>query len=150
MKFRIIPLLALASFIYGCNPINNAADRHKTEHHHQEHADELSLNKGTKWQVDENTRIHAAALIEKTDAFHKKTNADLTDYHLFAGDMQQEINRLVNDCKMKGEDHDALHRWLEPVLQDVSVLKETNSSGAGKQAAQTLTEKIKKFNQYFH
>ena len=37
--------------------------------------------------------------------------------------LQIRIDTLVQQCKMKGPDHDALHVWLEQVLHDLQEVK---------------------------
>ena len=117
------------------------------EEHHEAAA--LSLNNGAKWQTDESTRRHAAQLNAQLDKFTKSTNPDLPGYHAFAGTMQSELDGLINDCKMKGPEHEALHIWLEPVLKDVNNIKTATTIENAKQATEKLTENVRKFNQYF-
>jgi hypothetical protein len=51
---------------------------------------------------------------------------------------------------MEGPDHNALHLWLEPVLNDVKHLKNTDNEEEAKNAATVLSEDVRKFNQYFN
>ena len=160
MSIKTLFPLIFAVLFFGCNNANN--EKNKTEDtvikeshehasdHDEKHADTIALDKGAKWQTDESTRKHAAKLIAETNAFNTKENADVSSYHAFADDMQKELNTLISDCKMQGENHEALHLWLEPVLKDVSDLKKINAAEAGIAATAKLTIDITKFNQYFN
>lgn len=146
--------------LFGCNNSNKNSDKtgdtvikdshEQVSDHHEEPADALALNNGAKWQTDESTRTHTANLNADIDAFNAKENTDISTYHVFAGDLQKELNSLISDCKMQGPNHEALHLWLEPVLKDVSDLKKINVTEEGKHATEKLTADIKKFNQYFN
>jgi hypothetical protein len=156
---NVLPLIFVVVF-FGCNNANNETNKtedtiikeshEQASHHDEEHADTIALNKSAKWQTDESTRKHAAKLIAETNAFNTKGNADVSSYHAFAGDMQKELNGLISDCKVQGQNHEALHLWLEPVLKDVSDLKKINVADEGKHATEKLTNDINKVNQYFN
>lgn len=161
MKLKNVWMLLSGLFLFSCSDTSttkseNTEDsivvKHEAaaENHADEHAGNLMLNNGAKWQTDESTRTHAAKLTTEVNAFNAKTNAGVKDYQVFAVDMQNELNSLVSDCKMKGEDHDALHLWLEPVLKNVSDLKKVTTTEEGKHTMETLTGNLKKFNQYFN
>jgi hypothetical protein len=117
--------------------------------HNEEHAGALTLNKGEKWQADESTHLHVNNLKAKVEAFNKKENKDLNAYHAWAGELQQELEQLVKDCRMKGADHDALHQWLEPVLKDVAALQKATTIEDAKKQADQITASVQQFDQYF-
>ena len=110
---------------------------------------ELALNKGSKWQSDKSTWVHAANLNALVETFQKKENADLETYQVFAAAMQEELGGLVKDCKMKGAEHEALHLWLEPIMKDVNDLKKAGTAEEGKHISENLTANVQKFSQYF-
>lgn len=155
---NILPLIFTVVF-FGCNNTNNRTvkvkDNVEQESHqheddnHKEHGGGLALNNGIKWESDESTSKHAAKLIDETNAFNAKPHANVNAYHAFAGDLQNELNSLISDCKIKGPDHDALHLWLEPVLKDVDDLKKTQAASDAKELTEKLTEKIQMFDKYF-
>lgn len=158
MQFKNV-LLAFSLVLFAA--CNNAAETEKAmdvtkvetpgAHAHEEHheATALSLNNGAKWQTDKNTRTHAAQLNALVDDFTKSTSAELNNYYAFADMVQDELNGLINDCKMKGPEHDALHVWLEPVLKETNNIKTATTIEGAKQATEKLTENVRKFNQYF-
>lgn len=124
-------------------------DRETEAHRHESAAHNLALNSGQKWETDESTRAHAAELNEQIDAFSEKPAPEKEDFHLLAQTMQEELNQLIKDCRMKGPEHDALHLWLEPVLASVKKLSETDSEEAAGNVFTELSKNTGKFNQYF-
>ena len=91
-----------------------------------------------------------AKLNAEITAFNNLEAPDKEEYHALASAMQDELNRLISDCKMKGAKHDVLHAWLEPVLASV---KELKNAGLVLQQAETvrkLTTQVQEFNQYFN
>ncbi|HEY0667449.1 MAG TPA: hypothetical protein VGD22_04680 [Sphingobacteriaceae bacterium] len=149
---KTLILLFLAISFLACNNPKHTVDQHQATNteNHDEHDSELALNNGAKWQADESTRNHASKLNNKIAEFNKMQNTAVADYQTFGNEVQKELNSLVSDCKMKGPDHDALHLWLEPVLQTTKELKGVDSEEQGKQTVQELTEQVEKFNQYFN
>jgi len=132
-RFRHVLMLSLSIFLFSCNHSGDKAAKtadttieethrgHESEHE-EVNASRLSLNNGEKWQTDESTRIHVSRLMDSLHAFNEKTNMDHDAYNAFAVSMQKEMDNLIKDCKMKGPDHEALHLWLHPVLQDIKNL----------------------------
>lgn len=144
-------LIFLTLFGVACN---NPGTRNNTgvittKSHREPHTG-LILNNGAKWQSDESTRVHIAKLNAVIAAFNKKSNPGMEGYQTLALETQNELNALIRDCKMKGPDHDALHKWLEPVLESVKELKEAGSVDRAAVIAQKLSTRIHEFNQYFN
>src|SRR5690606_41030903 len=88
-----------ASTIYHLS-LHDALPISTTEEHSS-----LSLNNGEKWDADESTNLHAEKLIAQVNAFNSKQNPDLQAYQSFGADMQNELNGLIKDCKMRSEEH---------------------------------------------
>lgn len=156
MTKKIVTGLMIFSF-FACNQANQegngaSAGTAPVEEHapaEETHAAELTLNKGSKWNTDESTRLHAANLMALTSAFNKKEVTSIAGYHSLAADLQKELGALVKDCRMKGADHEALHLWLSPVMKQTADLKAAVTPDEGKKITAHLTSDIQKFNQYF-
>jgi hypothetical protein len=100
----------------------------------------LELNNGNKWKLDEGTRKNIAPI----KLLLKDTT--ISDFQKLAVKLQKQTDTLVSECKMKGDDHEALHRWLEKWLEDLKNLK----SGRDEQKAyQSLQTDARKFDFYF-
>jgi len=128
-------------FFLGC--ANNARTEKETEHAEgtmQATKSELELNNGQKWKLDETTRQNIAPI---KSLLHDTTAKDLQN---LAIQLQQQTDKLVAECKMKGEDHEALHHWLETWLTDLRSLKSGNDMQT---AFLSLKSDIGKFDAYF-
>jgi hypothetical protein len=156
MTRKILSGLILFSF-FACNQVNkeqNSASIGATpmEEHvdaKEAHSAKLALNKGSKWNTDESTRFHAANLNTAIEAFNKKKEPGVDEYHSFAAELQTELGALLKACRMKGADHEALHLWLGPVMKHTADLKSVTTAEDGKQVTEQLSADIQKFNQYF-
>lgn len=140
-------LLFLTLIVSACNSQETTKIPAVTADKHQS---ALSLNNGVKWRSDENTRRHVANLSSRINGFNKLSDPQINDYHALASNMQDELNGLVKECRMKGAEHEALHHWLEPVLQHVKELKEAGSVKDARETLGQLAVQVQKFNQYFN
>jgi len=56
---------------------------------------------------------------------------------------------MVSECKMKGADHEALHHWLEPIMEKAKELKNANSIETARTIFGEIEKQINLFHQYF-
>ncbi|HEX6334095.1 MAG TPA: hypothetical protein VFZ78_07700 [Flavisolibacter sp.] len=105
------------------------------EHAHD--GDAVVKSAGTKWKLDDPTRQHIAAIEKILGADHSPA---------LAADLRKETDQLLKDCRMKGPDHDALHAWLEPFLQD---LKRLESDQGDAHTLHSLQNRVSDFHQQF-
>lgn len=61
--------------------------------------------------------------------------------------LQAKADTLINECSMKGPEHDALHIWLAKVLTDIKELNEEDKAYAEAYAA--LKNDVESFYQFF-
>jgi hypothetical protein len=73
---------------------------------HEKTSEELVLNNGTKWKIDQ-------------------------------------------ECRMKGPDHLALHKWLEPLMEQVAQLNQATNAASAKIHINEVKKRLNIFNQYF-
>ena len=119
-------------------------------HQVQDHPDHgLSLNEGAKWKSDlptlENVK-NLQAIIERTVNTQSPT---LETYQKTAADLQAGLDKMIRECRMKGPDHDALHLWLEPLVQQVSSFKEKKSTVEASANLDLIQKQILLFSDYF-
>lgn len=168
MKLNLFLISALFVAFMSCkdggshthNPETEAAHEHHDAHEHEadghdehghEAGTELALNNGAKWTSDDLTNMHAQKMVEFTEEFKSKAgDANLEMFRNYADILQQELNGMIKDCTMKGPDHDALHLWLEPVLEGVKELKGAENEEDARKMETGLSEKILKYNQFFN
>jgi len=162
MDLKFFLLAGTMMLFASCNPAHNDSskgDGYK-EHTHQHNetietydvvkTKTLSLNNGQKWQTDEITGKHASAINEMANEFENNADKSLAAYLAFGNNVQNELQQLINDCTMKGPDHDALHLWLEPLLTDVKNLKNCDDENEAKIAVDVLINDARKFPQFFN
>lgn len=150
MKLFIISFWLL--LIAACNNQNPApvADEHKAadQQEHNLPADALSLNNGAKWKADSSTNNNVKAMeaiveqfagVEKTPEAYRQTGAAL----------QAGLDKMISECRMKGPDHDALHKWLEPLIGQVKKLRESNSPEESAKQVSIITQQVQLYSQLF-
>ncbi len=113
---------------------------------HEKASEELVLNNGTKWKIDQATGNNVARLQQ----IAKKINGNtLADYHHAGTTLQAGIDQVIKECRMKGPDHLALHRWLEPLTEQVAQLNQAANTASAKKHFDVIKGSLHIFNQYF-
>ena len=149
---RIITMLLVAGFLLACNSGNDRKNTLTAEPSKEGHADHgekaagLVLNNGAKWKADSITLLNVSLLqaIVSTGKEEKPEN-----YVQTAGKLRDGLNKLVEECKMKGADHDALHQWLEPLLEKANELRKASSPENAALILNEIDNHIQLFPQYF-
>jgi hypothetical protein len=144
-------ILMLSSLLWACNsgisPAHETAT-HSDAHGH-EHATALALNNGQKWQSDAPTNKNVADMRTIAQDFSVEPHTSLSDYQILAGDLQKGLDKMIQECKMSGLAHDALHLWLEPLLKDVNELKQADDTTSAEKIFHAINERLGLYAQYF-
>lgn len=152
MKKTSIFLLAICLFSGACgiqstkenkepeNKIENVPDGHEVA------PTGLALNNGAKWKADEATNRNVHLL---KDIVTNSKKGTLEDYLLTAGKLQDGLNKMIAECTMKGPDHEALHHWLEPLIDKVTELKMATKTEKAASAFNEVEKHIDLYSQYF-
>lgn len=149
---KILTVLLATGLILACNSgtdneKSTAIDPASETHHEQEEkATGLALNNGAKWKADSTTLLNVT-LLQNIVAGTKKESPG--NYMQTAAQLQDGLNKMVNECKMKGADHDALHQWLEPLLEKTKDLKNVTSNEDAAAILHEIENHISLFTQYF-
>jgi hypothetical protein len=88
----------------------------------------LVLNNGAKWKVDISTNNNVNNIKGIPGKFNDGNDKLLAAYKKAYTDLQQAINKMIVECKMKGRDHEALHKWLEPLITQVANFKQASTA----------------------
>ena len=153
MKNLIV--LWVISFIYlcGCNSNDHShkedAVMPADELNRKEAAPGFSLNSGAKWNADVPTNENVKALQTVANEFNKGNHTELKDYQKVSDDLQSGIDKMVKECRMKGADHEALHKWLEPLMKQVAALKKAGEAPDAKKIFAKIQSQLLLYNQYF-
>ena len=151
---NFIAILSLC-FLWACNTNGSSQKEIPARyadtllHPHEESKPELSLNNGAKWKADKSTNKHVKTLQATTDNFIKSNHTSLADYQYMADELQGGIEKMINECRMKGADHDVLHKWLHPLLRQVKALKTAPATGEATQAFEKIKQQLSLYNKYF-
>ncbi|MDE3143357.1 MAG: hypothetical protein KGL19_04335 [Bacteroidota bacterium] len=149
---KIITIIFVTNLLLSCNSGNdkekNTATDSVTEKHNEPEnkTTGLVLNDGIKWKADSTTLINVANL--QTIVSNAK-NQKPENYLQTASALQDGLSKMISECKMKGADYEALHQWLEPLMEKTKELKDAT---VVENAATTLNEienQINLFTQYF-
>lgn len=141
------------SLLSACNSGKKKESKHHgedtaVEHTHApaEKAGTLELNQGAKWKADSLTIANVARLKATIAGAEKK---GLENYGKVATELQADINKMVSECKMTGPDHEALHHWLEPIIENTKALGEISSSEKAGSLLTDIEKQVNRFDQYF-
>jgi hypothetical protein len=145
---KILFVLAVALFLSACNSDSGKNEATESVAHGNETAG-LTLNNGAKWKADSITNHNVATLKTMTDNFRIKPFPTVGEYRLLGNDLTNGLNTMVQECKMTGPDHEAVHHWLEPVLNEMKELKNVSETANGRRIFKSLDKKIDSYHTYF-
>ncbi len=152
---QIAVFMLTAGFLIACHPAENKEAKSQTEQavktdadheHDHEAASELSLNNGAKWKADSSTNKNVSEL------YNLISDANLVmleDYQKTAKTLQVAINKMVSDCRMQGADHEALHHWLEPLMEMNKKMQDVKLADEGKEVFTMIRKQISLYPQFF-
>ena len=138
--------------IVGCTPSENKTEESPKEehsHHQAEESEKLTLNNGVRWITDESTKRNVIAIRDLVISLDEKQLQTIENYHTAADEIKAKTNILIKECKMQGADHDALHLWLYPLLDDIKALSISTEPETSKQLFESILHRLYAFDTYF-
>lgn len=147
-QYSIIVMMMFSIFLFNCKtenkkraPIDSAAQELSM-------ADnlELKLNNGEKWVANTETHEGLKSMDSIMQAF---VNSNATDYLELGKQLSKQTSYIIEKCSMKGESHDQLHVVLVPMLDEISILKESNNAEASNVAVSRLEQLIQQYFKHF-
>ena len=148
MKTKFILLIVLTFFFMSCknNTQNDAQNTIENKEVTNEEPAKLRLDNGQKWIA--NTETHFG--IKKMDSIIKAFKSDTNkNYSVLGESLSEQTSFVIKNCSMKGEPHDQLHVVLVPMLDEISILKESNSIDDSENALQKLELLIQDYFTHF-
>lgn len=147
-----LSLLLAGTLLLACNTpksdLENASaiTNSAIKEAHAETSAKLSLDGDAKWNADISTHLNVA-ILENIVIDARKHNAE--NYAEAATQLREALNVMLQECKMKSGDHDALHQWLEPIMADAGKLGNANNSAEAKEILAQMEQQLGLFMQYF-
>ncbi|HAL83474.1 MAG TPA: hypothetical protein DCO83_15580 [Mucilaginibacter sp.] len=145
----------LTGTLWSCNNPRHAENKDVSDtseaknHQHGQASEKLVLNNGVKWRVDLSTNSNVRNLQEILKKSNNGSGQSLPAYKKTQEDLQHGIDKMIIECKMKGPDHEALHKWLEPLIAQVAELKQASTVPDAASALKAIDAQADLYNQYF-
>ena len=109
----------------------------------------LTMNNGEKWKVDSTTDANVRNLRQILQKFNTNTEHSLADYTGVQVELQRGAVKMISECRMKGPDHEALHRWLKPLIGEVQQLKKAPTATEANRVLKTIAAQTNLYSKYF-
>lgn len=106
----------------------------------------LKLDNGKKWVVNNATQIGISKMDSIISSF--KSNKENSFVEL-GQNLSKQTSFIIKSCDMTGEAHDQLHVLLVPMLDEISILKESENSKESKSAMSELESLIEAYFNHF-
>ncbi len=140
---RIIIMTISGILFYSC-----ATSESKTEAEMPTTApiEAIILNAGNKWKSDSATNENVKRLHTLSIGF---ANHEMAEYRALAATLQDGLNKMIRECRMKGKEHEALHQWLEPFAKSVKELSEANEVSQARKIFGEIQSDLEAYSKYF-
>lgn len=148
---KLLILLCISSWFACNNAAKNGEESVQTTEDAHPHgkASKQALNNGAKWKSDENTNRNVAELEVIVNKFNTTQPKLTADFINVANELQSGLDKMIKECRMEGPDHEALHQWLEPLLENVAVLKKATTEKEALKSFDGIREQLETYPQYF-
>jgi hypothetical protein len=152
---KILWAIAVSSFLaISCgNDHQSTAKKESTseevKHEHDSDAGKPGLNNGARWKADSSTNNNVRDLQDIVEKFNSSTGRSVNAYNSTGIELQSGLNKMISECKMKGADHDALHKWLEPMISEIAKLQKSATEQEADHVMKQIGEQLKLYPQYF-
>jgi len=151
---KILLVLLIGSMLQACNTASdkgNSAGKSTVEdkHNHTGESSELTLNNGVKWKSDSITTHNVIQLKTTADMFRVQPFPSINNYQLLGKDLSNGVNTLIQQCSMKGAEHESLHKWLEPILDLTNQLKNVTDTSKARQIFKSVDSRIDDYQNFF-
>lgn len=128
---------AAAALVIGLAVAASGGTFAATEGSHQGHGssvEEMTLDDGRKWQTDEPLRAGMTGIREEIAlALPRVHDGELTadEYAVLAGNLEQHVDDIINDCKLPPEADMQLHIALTEILGGIDTMREGDERDRG-------------------
>jgi hypothetical protein len=144
IKISII-IFAASLFMLGCNN-QTITKNSESQGHHYSDSDQIKLNNGEKWIVNEEMKPF---ILEAETILIEFIESGSTDYPTLAAQLKEKNSGLIKSCTMTGEGHDELHKWLYPHIELIKELEQEKNLDKANSSIQKLSKSFNTYHQYF-
>lgn len=92
----------------------------------------LVLNQGKPWLVNHETH---EGIIKMDSLITNFATSKGKNYNHLGASLSKQTSFIIKNCSMTGTPHDQLHVVLVPILDEISIIRETNDDLTIKKAA---------------
>lgn len=142
-------LMLSGIFIFACNQSSNTKETNEHADHESAASAELTLNNGAKWKADSMTNRHLVRLKTIANMFKVDPFPPVDQYHILSADLKGGLDSMVQDCKLTGAQHEALHKWMNPILRQTNELQNVSDTVAARSVFDSLDQRINLYYNYF-
>lgn len=108
---------------------------------------QLTFDNGNKWLV--NLETHEG--VKNMDSILKQFKSENSkNYQELGNNLSKQTSYVIKNCTMTGEPHDQLHVVLVPMLDEISVLRESENPDLQQTAQANLNELIQAYFKHFN
>lgn len=149
----IFVYLGFILFLFSCSD-NNGKTEATPKLAHAEHileaaSPEVELNHGKKWKSDTVTNTNITLISQKAEQARHIEAKEISAYNQAGEGIQKQLDKLVSECRMKGADHEALHKWLTPLFSNVSLLKKASNVQEASRLIEEIYNHLNSYSNYF-
>ncbi len=148
MRHNIFAFLLILAFVFACKNKSRKLTPISSNNENISLLDTLTLrlNNGEKWIANSDTQIGIIKMDSIINAFKSDGNSD---YLVLGKELSIQTGHIIKSCNMKGEAHDQLHVVLVPMLDEISILKESEDAAESKKALVELESLIEDYFNHF-
>lgn len=118
MRYFIYLLLSII-VITSCGESASESKEVKTENIEPETAKKMNANAETS---------EGMLMMQHMIISFNEMNEEDKNYAVLLGELSYQCDYIIKNCTMKGDDHTALHKMLEPILTSVQKAKNADSN----------------------
>lgn len=148
MKTNLLIILCV-SFLVSCNQSTKNSESHGDDAHSMTNDTTMTLNNGAKWKVDSITTHNVIPMKVTANMFKVEPFPSLENYQILGNDLGHDADTMIQQCKMTGADHEALHKWLSPIINQSAQLKNITDTAEARKIFVSIDRRINAFQQYF-
>jgi len=148
---KILFTLSIITLLASCQSNEEKKEPQKAkvesnaEIEHEHLPDELQLNNGAKWKVDDSMMVHLRNMSSSLLTFRLTEHTN----HKLADSILANIDLLTSNCTMKGAAHDELHKWLIPFIDLANDFAEVKTENEAAEIYKEIVKSFDTFHQFF-